>query len=173
MVAWMRLILRGWGGALAALAAVHAILVTWVAWYVAEASWGSAPIGVSPTPLSPIAFQACWIAGALFLLGVGPAIGAGVFRGPWSESDPTRSLSLGILGRTAPAWCASAAILILVALAPLPTYLVLAEMGSFSGSQITQPLLAQGAAIAIAPMPGIACAALHRGRPWAETPVHV
>jgi hypothetical protein len=173
MFAWMRLILRWRSGTLASLAAVHAILVTWVAWYVAEASWGSAPIGVSPTPLPPIAFQASWLVGALFLVGVGPAIGAGAFRGPWSEADPTRSLSLGILGRTAPAWCASAAILTLVALAPLPTYLVLAEMGSFSGSQIAQPLLAQGAAIVIAPMLGIACAALRRGRRWVEAPVHV
>jgi hypothetical protein len=172
MFAWIRLILRWWGRALTALAAVHATLVTWVAWYVAEASWGSAPIGVSPTPLPPIAFQACWMAGALFLLGVGPAIGAGAFRGPWNEADPTRSLPLGILGRTVPAWFASAAILILVALAPLPTYLVLAEIGSFSGSQIAQPLLAQGAAIANAPLLGIACAALRRRRSWAEVPVH-
>ena len=154
----------GWqDGAAATLAAVHAIVVTWVAWYVAEAAWISAPVGVSPTPLAPAAFQGAWIAGGLYLLAIGPAVGFRAARGPWFGADPTASLPLGGAGRTLTAWGAAAALLSVVALAPLPTYLALFEMGAFAASDVVRPLLLQAGAILAAPIVGVGIA-LRRSR---------
>jgi hypothetical protein len=150
--------MRWQGGALATLSAFHAIVATWVAWYVAEAAWVAAPVGVSPTPLAPAAFQGAWIAGALYLLCIGPAVGFRVAQGPWVGADPTASLPLGEAGRTLSAWGASAVLLTVVALAPLPAYLALFEMGAFAVSDVAVPLLLHVGAIVAAPIVGVGIA---------------
>ena len=160
---WWAYVMRWQGGALATLAAIHAILVTWVAWYVAEAAWIAAPVGVSPTPLAPVAFQGAWITGGLYLLGIGPAVGFRAARGPWIGADPTTSLPLGGAGRALWAWGASAVLLTVVALAPLPTYLALFEMGAFAVSDVAGPLFLHVGAIVVAPIVG-AGIALRRPR---------
>jgi hypothetical protein len=67
---------------------------------------------------------------------------------------------------------ASEAILVGAALAPLPMYLVLAEMGSVEASLIAFSVVAQAAAIALAPALGIACAMLRRGPCRTGAPGH-
>jgi hypothetical protein len=163
--------MRWQGGALATLSAVHAIMATWVAWYVAEATWVAAPVGMSPTPLAPAAFQGAWIAGGLYLLGIGPAVGFRVARSPWVGADPTASLPLGEAERTLSAWGASAVLLTVVALAPLPAYLALFEMGAFAVSDVAVPILLHVGAIAAAPIVGVAIA-LHRPRSVFDGALH-
>jgi hypothetical protein len=169
---WWTYVVRWQGGTLATLAVVHAILVTWAAWYVAEAWWSSAPVGVSPTPLAPVAFQGSWIMGSLYLLGVGPAIGFRAVRGPWVGADPTATLPLGRAGRALSAWGASTVLLTVVALAPLPTYLVLFEMGAFTVSDLTVPLFLHFGVIVAGPIMGVGMA-LRRPRSLLEGTLHV
>lgn len=168
---WWTYVVRWQGGTLATLAAMHAVLVTWVAWYVAEAGWSSAPVGVSPTPLASVAFQGSWIMGSLYLLGVGPAIGFRAVRGPWVGTDPTATLPFGRAERTLSAWGASAVLLTVVALAPLPTYLALFEMGAFTVSDLTMPLFLHLGVIVAGPMMGVGIA-LRRPRVWREGALH-
>lgn len=163
-ILWCKLVVRGRGGTLLALAALHAGVVAWVGWYLAEAGWSAMPLRASRTPLSSVTFVGSAVAGTLLLLAVGPAIGAGTVKGPWIGPDPTNVLPVGPATRLASAWVASCAILAVVGCAPLPIYLSLYEMGAFTLSEIGWLILAQSASIALAPLAGIAVAMARRGR---------
>jgi hypothetical protein len=163
--AWCQLLIR-WGGEIpAALAALHAILVAWVAWFILEAGWASAPVSASPTPVSPVAFLGPAMAGAVFLLVLGPAMGARALAGPWTGPDPTSTLPVPDAARAASAWVASGSSLLVVALAPLPIYLALHELGAFTPAQSLGPLLGQIAIILLAPLAGIGTALVRRRLP--------
>jgi len=166
---WSALGIRGQGATLAALALVHAVLVGWVAWYIAEAAWGSAPLSASPTPLPAAAFAGAWMAGAALLAAAGPGVGAGAMRGRWVGPDPTVALPVGAAARAGSAWIAAAATLAVVGLAPAPLYVALHAMGSFALEDAVRPLLVQAGAIALAPLAGIGIVAARRRRsavPW-------
>lgn len=160
---WGRLLVRESGGTLVSLAVLHAGLVAWVAWYLVEAEWSLAPLWASRTPLSGVTFHGSWAAGTLLLLAVAPLVGAAAVRGSWVGDDPTRSLPVDALTRLVWAWGAASVVLVVAGLAPLPVYLALFEMGAFTPSGLVWPVLAQSAAILLAPLAGIAVAlARHR-----------
>ncbi len=162
--AWCGLFLRWQSGALAALAATHTTLVAAIAWYVAEAKWGSASISASPTPLPAAAFVASWVGGTILLLGVGPWIGVGAVRGPWVGPNPTVWLPLGEIQRLVAAWLGSGSMLAVIALAPVPVYLTLFAMGAFTVPDLYAPLLAQSGVITAASLIGVWLGSLHQRR---------
>ena len=92
----------------------------------------------------------------MFLLAVGPAIGAAAMAGPWIGPDPTLALPLSRAARVAWACAASGTILAVVGLAPLPIYVSLYALGAFAPSELAWPALLQAAAIAVALLVGIA-----------------
>jgi hypothetical protein len=155
---------------LATLAALHAVLVAWVAWYVADAGWASTPISASLTPLPSVVFVSAWVAGSLVLLVTAPVLGAGAVRGGWVGPDPTLALPVGLATRTLSAWSAAVGGLTLVGLAPLPIYIGLYELGGIELSDIAWPVLAETGIIVLAPLVGVGAvlarraAALGRGR---------
>ncbi len=151
------LIIRSWGGIVIALALVHAAAVTWVAWYVADVVWTSAPLSASRTPLSGVVFSGTCTAAVVLALVTGALVGASVVRGGvWARVDPTRVLPIRITRRLFDAWCASAGIAALATIAVLPVYLAIAELGGATAALALRALGMHAAAIAVGPLVGIA-----------------
>ncbi len=142
-------------GALAGCCAVHIVIVACVAWYCVDAVWTSAPIGASAAPLSPLVFQAAWIAGAVVLLAIGPAFGGGAIRGPWIGADPTWTLPVGFVATGAVAWAGAVARMAVVALAPVPVYIAVHAMGGIDIVHLAVGVTVQAAAVALAPLAGV------------------
>lgn len=157
-------LVRASGGAVAGLAVLHTTLVAWVAWYLVEAAWSGAPPSASRTPLPPMTFTGAWIAAVVALLAMGPAVGVRAARGAWDGTDPTATLPIGSGTRLLSAWLGSAAVLGVVALAPLPVYLALLEMGAFAPAAVPAPFVTHLAVIGLGPLPGIVVVLAGRGR---------
>ncbi len=150
------------GSTLAWLCAIHVLIATWVAWYCVDAVWASAPLGVSPTPLPPLVFTAVAITGGMFVMAIGPGIGAAMLRGPWMGGNPTLALPFGSVARAIRAWADSVCALSLIAVARLPLDLALFAMGGIAFPQFGWALLWQAGVMLVGPLIGIAVA-LWRG----------
>jgi hypothetical protein len=157
-------LLRAWGARLIAVALAEATVVGWVAWYLVEVTWSSAPLSASRTPLHAVTFSGAWGAALLGLLAMGPLIGAAAVRGPWIGVDPTLALPIGSGNRLVSSWAAASVTVAVAAAAPVPVYLALYEMGAFAPAEIGQPLVLHAAAIVLGPLAGIVPSLALRGR---------
>jgi hypothetical protein len=151
---------RGWAAPI--LAALHAALIAWVAWYLTEQRWASISTAASPTPLPPLVFRGSWIAGAIVLVAAGVALGADLRSARWQGLDPTLALPRGGLERVVSAWAASVVLLALAALGPVPVYLSLHELGAVRAMDVVPAILAQSALVVVSPLAGILVAGAWR-----------
>lgn len=158
-----RFISGRYGAGIAGLAAAHTVLVGSVAWYVVDAVWGSVPTSASLTPVPRAAFTITWVAGTIFLLVAAPILGAAAVR-VWVGPDPTAALPTGLAARAGAAWLRAVVAAALVALGPLPVYVVLHALGSFTAQVVGWSAAVHAAVVAVAPVPGIVVAlAARRG----------
>lgn len=153
-----RALLRARGGALVALVLIQATLVAWVAWYLAEAVWASAPLSAPRSPLDPVVWSGAAIAATLVTIASGLGLGATALGGPWQGPDPTAALPLGVATRALSAWAGTAVLLAVTALAPAPVCLLLHEMGAVPTAELLRLLLVQAGAVLLAPLAGVALA---------------
>ena len=170
---WRFGVWRGRIPAVASFCALHTLLVAWVAWYIIEMHWSTAPVEASATPLPGVAFRAAWIAGALCLLVVAPGVGAGTAQGRWIGPDPTRTLPVSETGRAASAWIASCVMSGLIWAAPLPFYLALFGMGAFTVWDAAPPFTLQVAVVTVGPLFGVLFARWRSRKSWTAEAGHV
>lgn len=151
-----RRLARAHGAAPVALATVHAVVVAWVAWYVAESIRAAASLAASPTPLPPGVFRGAWLAGLVSAVLIGLVTGASALGRGWVGANPMRVLPLPPAAHLVAAWSSAVLVVAIVDLATLPVYVALYEMGAFAASDLATPTAAHIAAIVVAPLAGIA-----------------
>jgi putative Mn2+ efflux pump MntP len=150
------------------LALPHTVLVGWVAWYLAEMRWSSAPASASPTPLPSLVASSAWIAGSLCLCVLGVTIAVDMVGQPWRGPDPTVTLPRRAAVRAASAWIASVIVILLVAIAPTPIYVVLSELGALRAADAAFWGCVQAVLVTLSPLVGVAIghALSARSRRW-------
>lgn len=160
----VRYLVRASAGTIVGLAVLDTATAAWVAWYLVDAAWSAAPLSASRTPLPTATFHGAWIATLVVLLMAAPCVGVRSARGAWEGTDPTAALPLRRGTRLLSAWAGSVTILGAAALAPLPVYLALFDMGAFGGAGWPAPLIGHLLVIAVVPLSGIAAVLGRQGR---------
>jgi hypothetical protein len=161
------LIVRARGASVAVSAFVHAVIVTWFAWYLADEAWAAATTSASPTPLPFRVFLWPWIAGCLVLLVSGVTAGTLAARGPWEGSDPMRALPVSTASRLASAWTASLLCVAIIALAPMPVYVCLWQLGAFTAASLAPVAAITIGVLATSTLSGVWLSSVHSQRQWA------
>lgn len=151
-----RFLLRAWGGAIVSLALVEATAAAWVAWYLADAVWSGAPLSASRTPVHPVVFAGTSTAAIALATLVGVIAGRAATRRAWVGPDPTAVLPVSRVRRWFERWAMAAAVVAVATSGVVPVYVAIAELGGVTPHHAVRALVGHAAAIALAPLAGLA-----------------